>query len=44
MAKQFFVDVTRIVPDHFLFESVANIYMSLFANKNNVAGYLSRTK
>ena len=37
MAKQFFADFKRIVPDHFLFESVANIYMCLLANRNYVA-------
>ena len=37
MAKQFFAYFYRIVPDHFLFESVANISMCLFANKNYVA-------
>ena len=35
--KQFFADFTRIVPDHFLVESVDNIYLGLFANKNYVA-------
>ena len=35
--KQFFTDFTRIVPDHFLVESVANIYLCLLANKNYVA-------
>ena len=29
MAKQFVADFTRIVTDHFLFESVANIYLTI---------------
>ena len=38
------VSVKRsIVADQFLFESVANIYMCLFTNKNYAAWYLSPT-
>ena len=43
MANKFFAYFKRIVAEQFLFESVANIYMCLFANKNYVAWYLSRT-
>ena len=42
--EQFFADFTRIVPDHFLVERVANIYTFLFAKKSYVALYLSWTK
>ena len=40
MAKQFVADFTRIVTDHFLFESVANIFLKI--TENYEAEYLTK--